>query len=221
MSDIFREIDEDVRRDKAAEVFHRYRSLFLGVAVLLVVGTGLWSGWSAHRKQQAEAAAARFEVAIEDARAGRHAEAQAALDAIAASGPVGYVELARFRSAAEHARQDPAKAAAAFDALSTDPSLPTVLQSLARFRATLILADTLDREALQARLSPVLSGPWAGNAHELLGVAALKAGDFDAAGREFDAIVVDSGVAPSLRQRAELYLGLVRGGAVELKPKAQ
>lgn len=40
MSDIFHEVDEDVRRDKAAELWRRYHTPILIFAVLIVAATG-------------------------------------------------------------------------------------------------------------------------------------------------------------------------------------
>ena len=39
MSDIFREVDEDLRRDQAVDLWKKYGSIFLSIAVLIVAGT--------------------------------------------------------------------------------------------------------------------------------------------------------------------------------------
>lgn len=220
MSDIFREVEEEVRRDKAAEIWKKYGKLFIVGAVLLVAGTAGWSAWQQYQRKQAELAASRFEAAIVESREGRSKEATAALEALAKDAPAGYREIARLRAAAELGRTDKAAAAAAFDALANDGSLSATLRGLARLRAAQYAADTLDRAALKAKLDPLLSpaGPWTPNARELLGLAALKAGAYDEAGREFDAITVDPAAPPALKERVEAYLGLVRGGPVKTTP---
>ncbi len=220
MSDIFREIDEDVRRDKAAAVFVKYRNLFIVAAVLVVAGTAGWNAWQQYSRKQAEIAASRFEAAVEDSRGGRSQEAAAALQSLAKDAPAGYRELALLRAAAELGRTDKAAGVAAFDALAADTSLPNLLRGLARLRAAQFAADSLDRAGLKARLEPLLSpaGPWTPNARELLGLAALKAGAYDDAGREFDAITVDPAAPPALKERVEAYMGLVRGGPVKPAP---
>ncbi len=220
MSDIFREVEEEVRRDKAAEIWKKYGRLFIAGAVLLVAGTAGWSAWQQYQRKQAEIAASRFEAAIVDAREGRSKEAVAALEALAKDAPGGYRDVARLRAAAELGRTDKAAAVAAFDALANDTSLPATLRGLARLRSAQYAADTLDRAALKAKLDPIISpaGPWTPNARELLGLAALKAGAYDEAGREFDAITVDPAAPPALKERVEAYLGLVRGGPVKTTP---
>jgi len=49
----------------------------------------------------------------------------------------------------------------------------------------------------------------------LLGLAALKAGDYEGAGKVLDEIVVDPSAPPALRQRAELLLAIVKAGPLK------
>jgi hypothetical protein len=42
MADIFREIDEDVRRDRAIDFWKRHGNLIIGLALLAVLATAGW-----------------------------------------------------------------------------------------------------------------------------------------------------------------------------------
>ncbi len=220
MSDIFRELEDDIRRDRLGNVWKRYGNLIITLAILLVLGTAGWRFWSHLEQQKAEAAGARFAEALKLSRDGKGAEAEKALDASARDAPGGYRALARFRLAGEAGQRDPAAGAAAFDALARDASVEPALQDLARLRAAMLTVDTLDPRALAAKIEGLAKpgNPWRNSARELLGLSALKAGDFDAAGRWFDQIVVDAEAPAGLRQRAQLYLALVRGGPVTPAP---
>lgn len=217
MADIFREIEDDVRRDKAADIWKKHGPLLVGIAVLIVLATAGWRTWAYFENKRAEAAGARFEAAIEASRAGDSAKAEEDFAAIAKDAPSGYERLARFREAAESARTDPSKGIKAYEVLSADAAQPQILRDLARLRAALLAVDIEPREALKSRLDPLLvaGNPWGPNARELLGLAALKAGDYEGAGKLFDEIIVDRNAPPSLRQRADLLLGLVRSGPVK------
>ncbi len=63
MADIFREIDEEVRRDKAAELWKKYGWVVTALAVLVVVGVAGSSAsldeWIARRPWEEIRAAAR------------------------------------------------------------------------------------------------------------------------------------------------------------------
>ena len=220
MSDLFNEIDEEVRRDKVLDFWMRHRNALIALAVLIVLGTAGYTSWQKHVRTKAEAIAARFEAAIEDSRAGRNADAEASLRGLVVDAPDGYKVLTRLRLASEEGKQDAAKGIVAFDALANDVSVPEVLRDLARYRAAVLASDTLDQAALSKRLESltVKIGPWTGLAQELIGLAAFKVGDFDGAGRMFDAIVIDRNAPTSLKQRVEIYLGLIRGGPVKTSP---
>jgi hypothetical protein len=217
MADIFRELEDEVRRDQALDAWKKYRGLIIGLAVVLVLATAGWRGWAYYTEQQAQAAGARFQAAIEASRGDKPEDANTLLQEIEKTGTAGYRKLARFRDAAAQATLDRDKGVAAYDALIADASLDPVMRDLARLRAALLLADSASREELRTRLEPLLApgNVWGPNARELLGLAALKARDFESAGKLFDEIVTDKTAPGALRQRIDVYLALVRGGPVK------
>ncbi|MFN3671906.1 MAG: tetratricopeptide repeat protein [Bosea sp. (in: a-proteobacteria)] len=219
MADIFREIDEEVRRDKAAAFWKRYGNLLIAVAVLAVAGMGAWQFWLHRENQASQAMGARLEAALKSSRDGNSAEAQTILKDLAATAPAGYRQIARFRLAAEIAKGDAAAGAAAFDALANDGALEPLYRDLARLRAGMLRVDLAPYAELRTTLEPLATaqGAWRHSAREMLGIAAMKANLYEDAGRWFDAIVTDPQVPQVLRQRTELYLALVRGGPVETR----
>ena len=52
MADIFQEVDEDLRRDRATALWRKYGIYVLGVAIALVAGTAAWSGWRYYETRQ-------------------------------------------------------------------------------------------------------------------------------------------------------------------------
>jgi hypothetical protein len=220
MSDIFREVDEDVRRDRFEQLWKRYGNLIVGVILLLVAAVAGWQVYNHFRTKEAERASAKFQTALEKSEAGQDALAEDLLASIIKKGPSGYRTLARFREAAETGKRDPVAGAALYDALASDGGLGTTLQGLAQLRAAMLLADTLSASDLKKRLEPLAGAgnPWRNLAREWLGLSSLKAGDFEAAGRSFDEVITDPETSSGLRQRVEIYLGLVRAGPVPAKP---
>lgn len=217
MADIFREIDEDVRRDRAIDFWKKHGNVLIGGALLVVLATAGWKAYETWQAGKAEAAGARFEEALELARAGKTEEAEQAFSAIAKEAPSGYQKLARFREASELAKVDREKGLKAYEAIAADGSLSSTLRDVARLRMGLMMVDTATPEALKAAIDPLLAegNVFAANARELLGLAALKAGDYAAAGKYFDEIVTDRTAPPSLKQRADLLLAIVRAGPVK------
>ncbi|MCP8940244.1 tetratricopeptide repeat protein [Alsobacter sp. SYSU M60028] len=215
MADIFREIDEEVRRDKALEAWKKHGNKVIGLALVAVLATAGWRVYDFYATKQAQEAGARFETALEASRDGRTEEAERELAAIAKDGSKGYQTLARVREAAEIAKSKPDEAVKTYDAIAADASYPATLRDVARLRAALLLVDTAGPADMKARLDPLLSGPFAANARELLALASLKAGDLDGAGRYLDEIIVDRAAPSSLRQRADLLMAIVRAGPVK------
>jgi hypothetical protein len=219
MSDIFREVDEDVRRDKAAEFWKKYQNYIIAAVVLVLLATGGWRLYDWRRTEAAQAAGARFEDALQLARTGKGGEADIAFAKLASDAPAGYAVLARLSSAADLAKSDPARAIAAYDALADDTSLGSLFREAARLRAAILRLDNGQADKAKTSLEGLAAptGAFRNTAREALGAAALTAGDFDGAGRWLDLIAADPDAPQNARQNAELMLGLVRSG----KPAAK
>ncbi len=223
-NEFFREVNEDYRRDQIAKIWKRYSGLIVALAVLAVGAVGGWRYWQHAQLVRAEEASAQFDAAIKLAQGGKTEEADKAFAALRTDAPAGYRILADFRAAAEAGKRDAAAGAAAYDKLAADTALGDGLRDLARLRAALLRLDSPDPSAaltsLQGLAAP--NGTFRHSAREMLGLAALKRGDFEAAGRWFDQIAGDPETPQALRQRVEVYEALVAGGPVtvtEAKPE--
>lgn len=218
MTDLFREIDEEIRQDRALEIWKKYGNYIIAAAFLIVAGTAGYRIYAHFEQKKVEALGLRFQVALEASTAGRSEDAAKEFQAIAAEGAKGYAILGRFRAAADLGTVNKPDAIKLYDALAADTSLPLVLQGLARLRAATLAVDDISFDELKTRVEPLLpqGGPWAGLARELLGTKKLAANDYTAAGEYFDAIITDDAAPASVKQRATMYLALVKSSA----PKA-
>lgn len=221
MADIFREVDEDVRRDKALEAWNKYQPWLVALAILVVFATAGWKSYEIYRARAAEAAGARYEAALKLVRDGKASEAETAFATIAASGPPGYAMLSQLRRAAEFANRDVPSGVAAYDALVADSSLSPQFQAIARLRAAILRVDEADMAEMTTRLTPLAAPGQAlrHTARELLALSALKHDDLDVAGNWLDQIVTDPQSPESTRRRASELQGLVQGGKPVPAPK--
>jgi hypothetical protein len=213
MTDIFREVEEDLRRERLNKLWQRYGAWIVGLAALIVLGV---AGWRIYEHWQATRAAAsgdQFTQAIGLASEGKHAEATDRLAVLARSGSGAYPLLARFRAAAERADSDTPAAAAAFDTIAADSGAPGTLRDLARIRAANLLVGSAPREEVARRVESlaVAGNPWRHSARELMALAAWKAGDLQAAERWFAEASGDPEVPQGIRGRADLFLTLIAG----------
>lgn len=210
MSDIFREVDEEVRREKLQQLWDRHSNLIIALALLVVLGVAGWRGYDWWENQEAAKAGAAFEAAVALGESNKSAEAQAAFAKLAKEGTSGYRTLARFREAAELAKSDAAAAVKAYDALVADSSVGRTLQDAAAARAGLLLVDTAPLAELTQRLEPLTAAdrPFRHIARELLALGAFRAGDTAAAQKWFDVIATDSDTPSGTRQRVEVLMTL-------------
>ncbi len=128
MSDIFQEVDEEVRRERLTKLWERYGNYLVALCVLVVVGVGAWRGYQWWQEKQAVISGAAYEQAAQLAEAGKSKEAEAAFAKLATDGTKGYRVLAGLREAAQLARTDSKAAVAAYDRIAADGSAGPVMQ---------------------------------------------------------------------------------------------
>jgi hypothetical protein len=210
VSDIFREVDEEVRREQLKRLWDRWGNYILAAAVIVVIGIAGWRAWEWWEMKKAQQAGAAFETALELARSGKHEEAEAAFAKIAADSPTGYRILARFREAAELAVRDRAAAVKAYDALAADSRMGRTLQDLAGVRGALLLVDSAPLNEIQSRLEPSTAAdrPFRHSARELIALSAWRNGDMATARRWFDMIITDAETPSGTRSRVEMLMAL-------------
>lgn len=220
MSDVFHEVEEELRRDKATELLKRHGSKLLGVALAIVLGVGGWRLYESYMFKERSADGAAFESALADLNAGKP-EGATALTALAAKKSGAYPALARLRLASDlaaKAKDDASRADAvsAYDAIAADAALPAELRDFAKLRAAYALVDHAPYADIEKRLMPLADkdGAYRHSAREGIALAAYRAGQFDKALDALQAIILDTDAPAGLRQRAELLLAVVRSGPV-------
>lgn len=205
MSDIFQEVDEELRHDKWLQLWKQYQNVVIGVAALIVVATAAVTYWRYYDQQQREAEGLRFALALDDARAGKLPEAADALTALAGSAHAGRAIVARFEAAALRVRAgDEAAAIAAYDTIAKDSAADQIYRDLATVLWGLHALDTIDPQVVVDRLAPVTAqdNPWHPTALEITAVVHLKAGDRAAAKADYQKIADDLLAPRGLRARA-------------------
>lgn len=211
MSELFDEVDEEVRREQLKKLWDKYSIFIVAGALLIIAGVGGWRGYQYFEAKKAAVASTAFNKAVELSEANKHAEAEAAFNDLAAKAPSGYRMLARLRAAAEVASRDPKAAAKMFDDIAADRSIGAEQQDLARVRAAGLLVDTASYSEMLQRLESS-TGPEATFRHtarELLALSAWRASDTAAARKWLDMIANDGETPPSLRSRAEALQALL------------
>ena len=211
MSELFNEVDEEVRRDQLKKLWDQYSIYIIAGALLIIASVGGWRGYQYLEAKKATEAGAAFDKAVELSEANKHAEAEAAFADLAAKAPAGYRVLARLRTAAEIASRDQQAAAKVFDEIAADRSVGVAEQDLARVRAAQLLLETTTYPNMKTRLEAAAApgATFRHTARELLALSAWRANDAAATRQWLDLIANDGETPPSLRSRAEALQALL------------
>jgi hypothetical protein len=211
VSELFDEVDEDVRRDQLKKLWEKYSIYVVAGALLIIAAVGGWRGYQYLEAKKAAEAGAAFDKAVELSEQNKHAEAQAAFTDLAAKAPSGYRTLARLRAAAEVASHDPQAAAKMYDDIAADRSVGSAERDLATVRAAGLLLETASYPNMLARLQAATApgATFRHTARELLALSAWRANDTAAARQWLDLIANDGETPPSLRSRAEALQALL------------
>jgi hypothetical protein len=211
VSELFDEVDEEVRREQLKKLWERYSFVIIGAVILIIGGVAGWRGYQYLETKKAQEAGAAFEAASTLSDENKSAEAEAAFNKIAAEAPAGYRTLAKLRAAAETAKRDSAAAVKIYDDIAGDASVGAAEQDLAKLRAAGLLMESSSFADMLKRLEPVAAAgrTYRHTARELLALSAWRNNDTAAARQWLDAISADAQTPPSLRNRAEALQALL------------
>ncbi len=209
---LLREIEEEMRQERALKVWKRYGSYFIVAGAAIVLGV---AGWQ-YRQQEDRAERERLGQILFSAQQIAESAPARALQAIETLRNLkgGYGLLARFEEAGLLAAQgDHEGAADAFRAISGAAETPELYKGYA---AILTAIHTMsaggDLDALKGRLAPLdaANEAWRHSARELLGVIALEENDKTAARGYFQEIADDDEAPRRMRLRATELLTILQ-----------
>lgn len=213
MSDdnIFREVDEDLRREQMTALLDKYGIYALIGAAVIIAVVGGYNGYSWWAAKRAAENGATFYQAVQLVGEKKDAEAREAFSKFAAQSSGGYRTLSELEVAALDAQGGrKADAVAAYDKVAQNAS-DAILRDYARLQAATLRLDDADRAEIVKRLEGLNTdnNPWRYSARELLGLAAFRSGNAGESEKIFSQILGDSGAPAEIRRRAEAMMALL------------
>ena len=213
MSDIFREVEEDVRKERLEKLWKQYGDYIIAGAAVLVIGIAGYKVWQHYEQQQQMKASAAYTTAVQLSDGGNAIQAAEAFAKIAHDAPGGYATAARLSEA------DALLASGRTgDALSLYKSIATKekaeLGDVARLRAAWIMSDTSSKSDLQSWLAPLTEGDssWRFMAREILAYCDYRDGAMKQALSEYQLLAAEPSAPAALHQRAFAMATLIRTG---------
>ena len=225
MTDVFREVDEDLRREQLKQIWKRYGTWIIAAAGLVVVIVAVFVLLESLRTSRENAEGDRYMEAVRLLQAGEPEAAGRIFDEIVADGLGGYPILARMvLGTAKADMGDVAGAVAEFDAVAANEDADPIIRDAARFHAAYAMIDTAPMTEIDLRLQPLLlsGSPFRYLAMELMVVAAIRLDDLATASNWLTILSMDPNIPETITQRLQILSAIVasRPGPVTEAPAA-
>ena len=210
MADIFDEIDEELKKDKAQLLWARYGKFVIAAVAAVILAVGSAQGLKTWKTKQSETAANAYQLAVTSD------DVVASLSQAMADLTDGYEMLAQFRVAAAKADDgDSDGAVADYMMLAENKAIKPLYQQAALLLAVMNAPDGTDPKQSQDQLAPLIAtrGPWQGLALEQSAALDLEKNDPAAALEKFEFILGLAELSPELRQRASQLVTILKSVA--------
>ncbi|HSV03222.1 MAG TPA: tetratricopeptide repeat protein [Phenylobacterium sp.] len=220
MTDLFEEIEEQLRSERYRELGFRVLPWVLGLgAAALIAALAVW-GWQAYRQQAIAKASEEYGAALDAMGQGHEDTAVRLWTEVSRSPARGYRSLALMQlgglSVSDH---KPAEAVKFFDR-AAQAAPDSIIGDAARLKSAFALLDTAPEQQVEARLTPLIGEgrPYRVQAREALAFAKLMAGDGAGARREFSMISNALDAPDGARERAKAAINLIDSGSAKAVP---
>jgi hypothetical protein len=210
VTDIFREVEEDVRRERVEKFWKAYGNYVIAALVLLFAGIGGWQLWERHDLQERQKLSDQL---IAAQRITNPRDAASAFVDLSRNAPKGYANVARLSEAnAMFASGQRAEAIDLYKDIANGDSGP--IGSVARLRAAWAMADSSTRGQVTDWLAPLTQpgNAWRENAKEVLAYAAYRGMDLKGAATQYAELAVDPEAPDGVRARAKAMAAFLKTG---------
>ena len=213
MTDIFHEVEEEVRRERLEKIWKEYGDYIIGAVALIIMAVAAFELWRVYEQKQRTKASEGYLAATQIMQSGQAAYAAQIFAQIARTAPSGYAKVARVQEAdALLTGSKRTEAIALYREIiaGNDPELAAV----GRIHLAWALVGQVPRPEIDALLAP-LSAPgnaWSAMAREILAYEDYSGGNLAVAIKEYESLAADSGNPEGVRQRAKIMAMFLKAG---------
>lgn len=220
MTDLFEEVEEQLRSDRYREFAVRILPWVLGIGAAAFVAALAYWGWQSYRQRAIGKASETYSAALEAFSKGDKARAGQLWTEVSRSSAAGYRSLALMQLGGQKLLDNkPAEAVKLFDQAAEAAPDP-VIGDAARLKSAFALLDTAPEREVEARLTPLMAEgrPYRVQAREALAFAKLMGGDAKGARSAFQAIASSLDAPEGARERAKAGINLIDSGSATSVP---
>lgn len=215
---VFREVDEELRRERMAKLWDKYGTLVVGaaIALILVMAGSIW--WQNQQVSKRQAAGDQFIQALRDVGKNENDKADEKFKALIENSPSGYEVMSRLHLAANlAAKGQTGEAEILYKKVTLNPSADKILRDYAKLTLAILQLDgaTYD-ETLKSLGDFTKPGAiWQSTANEVVALAAFKESKFDIAKSHFTDIMTNSKTPSALKRRAQIMIDVIASQQVQ------
>ncbi|MFY7761328.1 tetratricopeptide repeat protein [Aquidulcibacter sp.] len=215
MSDLFREAEEELRKETAENLAKRAAPFVIGAIVLGLAGSAGWQFWQSEQAKAVDKAGVAYDAAMSKLQAGDLNGGAASLAELAKTAPAGFAAQALLQRAAVLQEQSKSAEARVAYEDAAKKIKDVDLADLARLRAAYIAADSETKDQMNARLKPIIDrkGAFAPLARELAAAIAWSSGDAAAARSSYALLQMDPLAPQGVRARAGQAMAVIDAAA--------
>jgi hypothetical protein len=231
LSDIFHEVEEEVRRERFEKLWKQYGDYIIAGVALIIIAIAGYELYTRYQENQRIKASETLILAQQLADSGNFVKSTESFATLAKDAPGGYEEISRLSRAGILVIQNKRdEALAIFKAVAAEDTGP--LGGLATIRAGWIMAETASPGEVQSFLAPLLkpvdvsSGTWPFATHktepnawgyaarEVLAYTDFHNGLTQKAQADFKALGDDKGAPEGMRARSNAMATFLKNGGL-------
>jgi hypothetical protein len=212
VSDIFREVEEEVRRERLEKIWKEYGDYIVAAAALLILAAAAFRLWTFYEARERARTSDRYLAAEQLFASGQTRAAAQTFARLAKEAPKGYDKLAELQTANAVAASNKGEALAIYRKLVGDND--EMISSIARLRAAWLLVDSAPKSDVESMLAPLAGNdsPWHQVAQEILAYADFHAGAIKQAQSEFQKLADDAKAPSGVRGRSRAMATFLAAG---------
>jgi hypothetical protein len=213
VTDIFREVEEEVRRERLEKLWKQYGDYVIAAASIIVIAAAGYQLWRYHEAQARAKASSDYMAAQQLLDSGQTQAAAKAFAQIGQDAPGGYARIAELQQAdALLASGDRTNALTVYQRIAAGDD--EMLSAIARVRIGWATVETAPKGELESELAPLTAAnsPWRSMAREILAYSDYRNGLTKAALGEFKSLAGDANGSPGVRQRAKAMVTMITAG---------
>ena len=212
MADLFQEIDDELRQDKASRLWRVYGKYVVAVAIVIIISVGGYKFWQQKQLDDGEKASIAYETALARSASGDYKGAIDQLNEEEIGTVAGYAALSQMQKANLAMKINDFEALITLKEIAEHDNYPQSVKEWASFRYAAVRVEKQIDSNASADLDSLIAtdSPWRFLAKEIKAIKEIETGNKSGAKAIFSELADDENAPERLRLRAAEFLKILQ-----------